>query len=60
MVRKNKTFCGHIQSGHSAFFKKKSDAITCRKKLMRDKGQVRLRLKKTTHTMRGKGWLLEA
>jgi len=49
-----------LQSGHSAFFKRKSDAKRCKGKLSKERGQVELRLKKTTHTIRGKGWLLEA
>ena len=55
-----KTKCTHLQSGHSAFFKRKPDAQKCKKKLNKTKGQVKVRIKKTTHTLRGKGWLLEA
>ena len=56
----NKTTCRNIQSGHSAFFKRKADVLKCKKNLKKDRGQVKLRLRKTTHTLRGKGWLLEA
>jgi|GEM_PF-4879821 len=58
-MRKQNT-CGHLQSGHSAFFKKKSSAIKCKKQMEKDPGQVKLRIKKTVHTLRGKGWLLHA
>jgi hypothetical protein len=54
------TNCNHLQSGHSAFFKKKSTAKKCIKLLRKDKGQTRLRLRKVNHTLRGKGWLVEA
>lgn len=52
--------CKHIQSGHSAFFKKKSNAVKCKKRLSKEPGQVKLTIKKTKHTIRGRGWLVEA
>ncbi len=55
-----KTICSKLQSGHSAFFKRKSDAQKCKIKLDKTKGQVKVRVKKTKHTLRGKGWLVEA
>jgi hypothetical protein len=49
-----------LQSGHSMFTKSKSEAKKCIRELREDPHQVKLRLKKTTHTIRGKGWLIEA
>lgn len=51
----------HLQSGHSAFFKKKSTANKCRKKIIKkEPNQTKLILKKTNHTLNGKGWLIES
>lgn len=49
-----------LQSGHSMFTKSKREAKRCIRELKKDKGQVKLRLKKTIHTLRGKGWLIQA
>lgn len=51
MVKK----CKQLQSGHSAFFKKKSTAKKCAKSQ-----ENRVRVKKTNHTILGKGWLVQA
>ena len=53
-MAKRKTICRQLQFGHSAFFKKKPDAQKCAKK-QESKAKVR----RTTHTIRGKGWLVE-
>jgi hypothetical protein len=50
-----KKICNQLQTGHSAFFKKKSDANKC-SRLQENKVKV----KKTVHTIRGKGWLVQA
>ena len=47
--------CNQLQTGHSAFFKKKINAKKCAK-IQENK----VRVKKTTHTIRGKGWLVQA
>lgn len=47
--------CNQLQTGHSAFFKKKTDAKKCAK-IQENKVSV----KKTAHTIRGKGWLVQA
>jgi len=47
-----------LQSGHSAFFKRKSNANRCLKKFKKDPKLDDAKVKKTTHTLRGKGWLL--
>lgn len=50
-----------ITSNSSAFFKTKAEAERVKKRLMKEnKSQVRLRIKRTTHLTRGKGWLLYA
>ena len=47
--------CNQLQTGHSAFFKKKSDAKKCFK-IQENKVKIR----KTKHTLRGSGWLVQA
>ena len=51
---------GGLQSGHSMYTKSKKEAQRCIRQLRKDPHQVRVRLKKTTHTIRGKGWLIAA
>lgn len=49
-----------LQSGHSMFTKSKKEAKECVKELRKNPNQVRVILRKTTHVIRGKGWLIEA
>jgi len=42
------------------FTKNKAEAKKCIKKLNKTSGQVKVKLKRTTHTLRGKGWLIQA
>lgn len=46
--------CKQLQYGHSAYFKKKSQAKKCAKKQ-----DSKVRIRKTNHTILGKGWLVE-
>ena len=50
-----KKICNQLQTGHSAFFKKKSNARKCAKIQ-----EVKVRIRKTKHTIRGTGWLVQA
>lgn len=43
--------CPRLQFGHSAFFKSKSEANKCAK-------EIDAKVKRTKHTLRGKGWLV--
>ena len=49
-----------LQSGHSMYSKSKKEAKKCIIQLRKDPHQVKVRLKKTTHTTKGKGWLIAA
>lgn len=48
-----------LQSGHSMFTKSKKEAQRCVKELRKDKGQIRVRVVRARHTLRGKGWRIE-
>lgn len=50
-MKKEYEKCPQLQSGHSAYFKNKSEAKKCAK-------EIGAKLKKTKHTIRGKGWLI--
>ena len=52
MVKKEYKKCPKLQSGHTAYFKNKTEAKKCAK-------EIGARLKRTAHTIRGKGWLVE-
>ena len=47
-----------LQLGTSMFTKSKKEAQECSKQLMKDPHQIKPKLRKTTHTIRGKGWLI--
>ena len=52
--------CNHLQSGHTMFTKSKKEAKRCVKELRKEPHQVKLRIRRTNHVIRGKGWLIEA
>lgn len=60
MVKKKLDCSKGLQSGHSMFTKNKVEAQKCVRDLNKLPGQTKVKLKKTKHTLRGDGWLIQA
>lgn len=58
MIKQKNSPLTHLQSGSSAYFKTKKQAVLNKNRLSKVQGQVKLRIKRTNHLLRGKGWLL--